>query len=342
MNPTLDPLRELQAGDLPVHGGRTLAYVYDGGDAEVDRIGREAVAAYAGSNALDPTAFPSLLTMENELVGFACGLLDAPDTVRRHGHLRRHRVGPARRTGRSRLAARRRRRRRMVIPSTAHAAFHKAAHYFGVRAVVVPGRTRLPCRRRGDGRRDRRHDRAGRGQRAVLRPRCRRPGGGDRGGGLGGGRPLPRRRLHRRLGAAVRRTAGTVGAGVDLRRRGRHLDLGRHPQVRLRAQGHLAAAAPRPPRCGARSSSPPPPGRATRCSTRRSSRHGPADRSPGPGRSSRRSATTATSGWPARSSRRSTGSSPCHRCRARAAPRRAARTRPWSRWRPTTRATRSR
>ena len=26
----------------------------------------------------------------------------------------------------------------MVIPSTAHAAFHKAAHYFGVRAVVVP------------------------------------------------------------------------------------------------------------------------------------------------------------------------------------------------------------
>ena len=56
----LTRLRELQAGDLPVHGGRTLAYVYDSGLPEVDRIGREAVAAYAGSNGLDPTSFPSL------------------------------------------------------------------------------------------------------------------------------------------------------------------------------------------------------------------------------------------------------------------------------------------
>ena len=74
-------LREMQAGDVPVHGGRTLAYVYDSGLAEADRVGREAVAAYAGSNGLDPTAFPSLLTMENELVGFAADLLDAPPDV---------------------------------------------------------------------------------------------------------------------------------------------------------------------------------------------------------------------------------------------------------------------
>ena len=77
----LERLAALQAADLPVHGGRTLAYVYDSGDPEVDRVAREAVAAYAASNALDPTAFPSLLQMENELVGFACGLLDAPDTA---------------------------------------------------------------------------------------------------------------------------------------------------------------------------------------------------------------------------------------------------------------------
>jgi len=136
MNP-LDRLRRLQAGDLPVHGGRTLAYVYDGGDAEVDRIGREAVAAYAGSNALDPTAFPSLLRMENELIGFAARLLDAPDTV----------VGTVTSGGTESilLAVQGARDSRpditeptMVIPATAHAAFHKAAHYFGVRAVVVP------------------------------------------------------------------------------------------------------------------------------------------------------------------------------------------------------------
>ncbi|MDH2413424.1 aminotransferase class V-fold PLP-dependent enzyme [Nocardioides sp. CER19] len=137
MTDPLTRLRQLQAADLPVHGGRTLAYVYDSGLPDVDAIGREAVAAYAGSNGLDPTAFPSMLQMENELVGYACGLLDAPDTA----------VGTVTSGGTESVllavqGARDARpdvvRPRMVIPSTAHAAFHKAAHYFGVEPVVVP------------------------------------------------------------------------------------------------------------------------------------------------------------------------------------------------------------
>ncbi|MDZ5663073.1 aminotransferase class V-fold PLP-dependent enzyme [Nocardioides sp. S-58] len=133
----LERLRALQGADLPVHGGRTLAYVYDSGEPEVDRVAREAVAAYAASNALDPTAFPSLLQMENELVGFACALLDAPVTA----------VGTVTSGGTESIllavqGARDSRpdvvRPRMVLPSTAHAAFHKAAHYFGVEAVLVP------------------------------------------------------------------------------------------------------------------------------------------------------------------------------------------------------------
>src|SRR4249919_1933104 len=130
-------LKALQAADLPVHGGRTLAYVYDSGLPDVDRIGREAVAAYAGSNGLDPTAFPSLLRMENDLVGFALDLLDGPDTA----------VGTVTSGGTESvlLAVQTARdahpdidRPRMVLPSTAHAAFHKAAHYFGVEPVLVP------------------------------------------------------------------------------------------------------------------------------------------------------------------------------------------------------------
>ena len=81
MSDALARLREMQTADLPVHGGRTLAYVYDSGLPDIDQIGREAVAAYAGSNGLDPTAFPSLLRMENDLVGFALRLLDGPDTA---------------------------------------------------------------------------------------------------------------------------------------------------------------------------------------------------------------------------------------------------------------------
>jgi len=130
-------LRELQAADLPVHGGRTLAYVYDSGLPDVDRVGREAVAAYAGSNGLDPTAFPSLLRMENELVGFAADLLHAPDsavgTVTSGGTESVLLAVQAARDGRPEVE-----RPRMVLPETAHAAFHKAAHYFGVEPVIVP------------------------------------------------------------------------------------------------------------------------------------------------------------------------------------------------------------
>ena len=137
MSDVLARLRAMQAGDLPVHGGRTLAYVYDSGLAEVDEVGRAAVAAYAGANGLDPTAFPSLLTMENELVGFACDLLDAPGTA----------VGTVTSGGTESclLAVQAARDARpdvrdpaIVVPDTVHAAFHKAAHYFGLRTVVVP------------------------------------------------------------------------------------------------------------------------------------------------------------------------------------------------------------
>jgi glutamate/tyrosine decarboxylase-like PLP-dependent enzyme len=137
MTDALDRLRALQAADLPVHGGRTLAYVYDSGLPDVDRIGREAVAAYAGSNGLDPTAFPSLLRMENDLVGFALRLLDGPDTavgtVTSGGTESVLLAVQAARDARPDVAE-----PRMVLPATAHAAFHKAAHYFGVEAVLVP------------------------------------------------------------------------------------------------------------------------------------------------------------------------------------------------------------
>lgn len=129
-------LRALQADDLPTHGGRTLAYVYDSGLAEADEVGRQAVAAFASTNGLDPTAFPSMLTMENELVGFAADLLDAPAEA----------VGSVTSGGTesvllavqgARDARPEVQRPRMVVPSTIHAAFLKGAHYFGVEAVVV-------------------------------------------------------------------------------------------------------------------------------------------------------------------------------------------------------------
>jgi glutamate/tyrosine decarboxylase-like PLP-dependent enzyme len=130
-------LEELRAGDLPTKGGRTLAYVYDSGLADVDALAREALAAYADSNGLDPTAFPSLLRMENEVVGMAADLVGAPpDAVGSFTSGGTESVLLAVQAARD--AHPEVQRPAMVLPETAHPAFHKAAHYFGVEMRIAP------------------------------------------------------------------------------------------------------------------------------------------------------------------------------------------------------------
>ncbi|GIE79022.1 aspartate aminotransferase family protein [Actinoplanes philippinensis] len=133
----LAELRELRAGDLPTHGGRLFAYVYDPALDGLDDLARAAHATSAHVNGLDPTAFPSLLAMENALVAAAARLLGGGPAT----------VGSVTSGGTESLilavkAARdahpRIRSPRLVIPSSAHAAFAKAAHYLRVGLDVVP------------------------------------------------------------------------------------------------------------------------------------------------------------------------------------------------------------
>src|SRR5262249_50225750 len=103
----------------------------------LDELSNAAYALSAHVNGLDPTAFPSLLAMENALVASAARLLSAPPKV----------AGNVTSGGRESLilavkAARDSRpdldRPRLVIPATAHAAFAKAASYLRVALDVVP------------------------------------------------------------------------------------------------------------------------------------------------------------------------------------------------------------
>ncbi|MFI5956538.1 pyridoxal phosphate-dependent decarboxylase family protein [Cryptosporangium sp. NPDC051539] len=132
----LAELSALRAADLPTHGGRTWAYVYDSGLDGLDGLAHRAAEAVTGLNGLDPTVFPSLLAMENEVVGAAAALLGGgPETV-----------GTVTSGGTESIllavkAARDARpdveRPQLVAPVTAHAAFAKAAEYFRVELVPV-------------------------------------------------------------------------------------------------------------------------------------------------------------------------------------------------------------
>ena len=133
----LAELSELRAGDLPTHGGRTLAYVYDSGLSEVDSLGAAAHALASSANGLDPTAFPSLLRMENDLVSAASALLGGVPgvvgSVTSGGTESCLLAVLAARDAHPEIAA-----PSIVLPTTAHAAFHKAAHLFGLRRIDVP------------------------------------------------------------------------------------------------------------------------------------------------------------------------------------------------------------
>ncbi|MEU8299520.1 aminotransferase class V-fold PLP-dependent enzyme [Micromonospora sp. NPDC048909] len=138
----LDEIRGLRAGDRPTHGGRLFAYVYDPAVPGLDELAATAHAASAHVNGLDPTAFPSLLAMENALVAAAGRLLGggpgstAPDvvgSVTSGGTESLILAVKAARDAHPEIAA-----PRIVVPSSGHAAFAKAAHYLRVALDVVP------------------------------------------------------------------------------------------------------------------------------------------------------------------------------------------------------------
>lgn len=133
----LEELRALRSVDLPTHGGRTLAYVYDSGLTGLDELAAGAHALASSANGLDPTAFPSLLRMENDIVAAAAALLGGSEStvgsVTSGGTESCMLAVHAARAARPDLP-----NPRIVVASTAHAAFHKAAHYFDIEVVTVP------------------------------------------------------------------------------------------------------------------------------------------------------------------------------------------------------------
>ena len=127
----------------------------------------------------------------------------------------------------------------VIKPETAHPAFDKACHLFGVELRRAPGRPGHHAGRRRLGarphrRRDGRPDRLG----LQLRLRHRRPDQRPvRPGARAGHRPA-RRRLPRRLHPPLRpASSATTSPSSTTRVPGVTSHVGRHPQVRLRLQG---------------------------------------------------------------------------------------------------------
>ena len=134
----LAAIDDTRARDLK-SDGRAFAFVYDAGEPLRD-LARDAFAACMTINGLDPTVYPSARQLENHVVAACLEIMNAPEAA----------VGTATAGGTESVMlavktardwSRKHRPEvkapKMLLPETAHACFHKGAHYFGVEVVTV-------------------------------------------------------------------------------------------------------------------------------------------------------------------------------------------------------------
>ena len=137
----LEALAAKQADDVRWEDGRTFGMVYDGGP-ELHALQEQVAARFLHENALNTMAFPSLGQMQSEVVGITAELLHgAPDAA---GFMTSGgtesilmAVKSARERGRKERGIE---APEMIVAESAHAAFHKGAHYFGLELHKVPVR----------------------------------------------------------------------------------------------------------------------------------------------------------------------------------------------------------
>lgn len=134
----LDALERLRSHDARWRDGRTFSLVYYGGD-ELLTLLHDAYGKFFSENALNPMAFPSLRRMETDVLSMVAHLLGDGEAVGSMTTGGTESILLAVKTARDFAAATRGvTAPEMILPETVHPAFHKAAHYFGVRARVIP------------------------------------------------------------------------------------------------------------------------------------------------------------------------------------------------------------
>ena len=130
----LDEMEGMRGGDVRWRDGRAFTLAYNAGP-EVVALAEEAYRRFSGENALNTDAFPSLRRMQNDVVkhvlGWTHGDADSAGFMTSGGTESlilcvRAALKRAEREGRPLP------RPNVVLPTSAHAAFEKAADYFGV------------------------------------------------------------------------------------------------------------------------------------------------------------------------------------------------------------------
>lgn len=122
-----------------VHGARLFGLVYPTGRHDLEELLAEVNRRYLFGNALNPFKFPEVARFEGEVVAITGGLVHVPagggGSMTSGGT---ESILMSMLVNRERALARGVTRPQIVVPESAHPAYNKAAHYFGMDVVRTP------------------------------------------------------------------------------------------------------------------------------------------------------------------------------------------------------------
>lgn len=136
----LSTMHEARQRDVRWREGQAFSLVFHAGD-EIGDFVKEAYTTFFSENGLNPTAFPSLRKFETDVISMTAGLLGGDaSTVGNMTSGGTESILMAVKTARdwARIHRPVEGVPEIVLPVSAHPAFHKAAHYFDLRPVYVP------------------------------------------------------------------------------------------------------------------------------------------------------------------------------------------------------------
>ncbi len=135
----LGKLKKMKEKDVKWENARAFSLVY-GADPDVYEVLKESHNMFISTNALNPTAFPSLKTMENEVVGMMKSLLGNEQCSGSMTSGVTESILMAVKTARewARKNKPKIKKPELVVASSVHPAFNKACHYFGIKLVITP------------------------------------------------------------------------------------------------------------------------------------------------------------------------------------------------------------
>jgi sphinganine-1-phosphate aldolase len=132
-------LNNFKTNDVPWASGRAFAYVYEP-PADAKSVISQAFVSYLSENVLDPTSFPSVLTMERALISMVANLLGGNEkTVGNITSGGTESIILALKSARDwfRANVSKQQQPEVILAVTAHAAFFKACHYLDLKPIIV-------------------------------------------------------------------------------------------------------------------------------------------------------------------------------------------------------------